>query len=201
MYCPVGFTATWSWLSTVGDLKRDEVALVAALERVERSREMWLAEMSAFAGRRRAEKIGHRRTPSREERRYLYGFRWPGSDGREVTLHVVESAWADHRTAPFPPVPPAVKADLVLLDATATGHVSTYVRNGGRLPADPAGALLRCLPGLRGSLRALGYPGGYHRAFTYFYRLLKMAEMVANDVLPLDIGVPTRPDPPLARWT
>ncbi|MFG2056874.1 hypothetical protein ACGFI9_22920 [Micromonospora sp. NPDC048930] len=96
MYCPIGFTATWSWLSTAGDLKRDDVALIAALETVERSREVQLAEMSAFASRRRAEKDEHRRTPTREERRYLYGWRWPGPDGRVVTLHAVESAWTDH---------------------------------------------------------------------------------------------------------
>ncbi|MFD0599440.1 hypothetical protein ACFQZ4_49865 [Catellatospora coxensis] len=103
MYCPVGFTATWSWLDIAGDLRRDDAALAAALDRVERSRGVWLAEMSAFASRRRAEKDEHRRTPTREERRFLYGWRWPGPDGHAVTLHTVENAWTGHRTAPSRP--------------------------------------------------------------------------------------------------
>ncbi|MEV0430552.1 hypothetical protein [Micromonospora sp. NPDC050495] len=190
LYCPVGFTATWSWLSTAGDLRRDDVALVAALGRLERSREVWLAEMSAFARRRRAAKNEHRRTPTGEERRYLYRWRWPGPDGRAVILHAVDSAWTDHRTAPFPPIPPAQKGDLALLDATVAGHISTYLRNSGHLHPQSAHALLRCVTGLNEALRLLGYPSGYHRAFQYFRRLLKMSEMVVNDVLPLDVGAP-----------
>ncbi|MEV0271446.1 hypothetical protein AB0H43_21930 [Hamadaea sp. NPDC050747] len=189
MYCPVGFTATWSWLSITGDLRRDDAALMAALDRVELSRDVWLAEMSAFASRRRAEKNEHRRTPTQEERRYLYRWRWPGPDGHAVTLHTVENVWTDHRTAPFPPVPPAQKGDLVLLDATVAGHISTYLHNG-QLDPPSAHALLRCLTGLHKALRLLGYPSGHHGAFQYFRRLLKMSEMVVNDVLPLDVAAP-----------
>jgi hypothetical protein len=108
--------------------------------------------------------------------------------GHAATLHAVSAAWADHHIALFPTVPSAEKADLVLLDATAAGCISMYLQNDGRLDASRCETLRRCLPDLRRSLRRLGYPSGHYRAFAYFLRLLKMSEMVVNDVLPFGAG-------------
>ncbi|MFD2356156.1 hypothetical protein ACFSTC_53115 [Nonomuraea ferruginea] len=55
-YHPIGFNATWSYLTTAGNLRRDELALIRALDMLELSRNAWLAEIDAFADRRRLEK-------------------------------------------------------------------------------------------------------------------------------------------------
>ncbi|MCX4661740.1 hypothetical protein [Streptomyces uncialis] len=44
-------------------MRNDEGALLRALELLETSRTVWLAEPGSFAGRRRGEKVMHRRTP------------------------------------------------------------------------------------------------------------------------------------------
>lgn len=74
-YHPLGFHGTWAYLSTAGDLRNDEAALLRALEMLEASRVVWLTEMETFADRRRSEKSMHRRTPRQDESRYLRGWR------------------------------------------------------------------------------------------------------------------------------
>lgn len=69
------------------------------------------------------------------------------------------------------------------------GHISTYLRNA-QLDPPSAHALLRCLTSLHEALRLLGHPSGHPGAFQYFRRLLKMSEMVGNDILPPDAGAP-----------
>ena len=180
-YCPIGFHATWSYLSTVGDLKADEGALLRALEILETSRHVWLADMDTFATRRRAEKLLHRRSPTASERLRLYGFRWPGPDGHQATIHAVELLWAGHRAAPFPETPTEFKGDLVYLDSTIAGCVWTYVGRSGRATPGHRDILLACIPPLRTQLRHLGYPTDYYTAFGYFRRLGKLAQLVIND--------------------
>ncbi|MEY9904870.1 hypothetical protein ABIA35_001086 [Catenulispora sp. MAP12-49] len=180
-YCPIGFHATWSYLSTVGDLKVDEGALLRALEILETSRGAWLAEMDAYAARRRAEKKRHRRSPTMADRLRLYSYRWPGPDGHQATLNAVEHLWAQHRAAPFPETPAEFKGDLVYLDSTIAGCVSTYVGRGGMGAPGHRDILLACIPPLRLQLGRLGYPTDYYMAFGYFRRLGKLAQLVIND--------------------
>jgi hypothetical protein len=136
-YCPLGFNATWSYLSTVGDLRAEENALLRALDVLELSRAVWLAETRAFAARRRAEKRQHRRPLAGAELRYLNGWRWPGPDGHHVMSREIGFLWGVHASAPFPEVPAADKGDLVYLDATIVGCISTYLHNGGGSPRPP----------------------------------------------------------------
>jgi hypothetical protein len=180
-YCPLGFNATWSYLSTTGDLRNDERALLRALDMLEQSRNVWLAEMSAFADRRRAEKRRHRRTPPAAEVDFLLGWRWPGPQGHQVMFREIGLCWAGHLEGPFPEVPAADKGDLVYLDSTLAGCVSTYLRNGGVTGPGHRDILLGCLPELRGWIPRLGYPETYPEAFGYFRRLLRMIELIVND--------------------
>ncbi|MFC8449790.1 hypothetical protein [Kitasatospora sp. NPDC057223] len=105
-YCPIGFDATWSYLETAGDLRADGAALLRALDMLELSRAAWIAGLDAFATRRRAEKRQHRKTPSAEDLRRLYGCGWPGPEGHRVTVREVGLLWGAHTAAQLPELPP-----------------------------------------------------------------------------------------------
>ncbi|MFF2653668.1 hypothetical protein [Streptomyces sp. NPDC058045] len=185
-YCPLGFRATWAYLGTAGDLRKDESALLRALGLLEVSRAVWLAEAESFAAHRRTEKARHRRTPRQSETRYLLGWRWPGPDGKQATLGEVGRLWAVHRRTPFPEVPPAEARALAELDTCLTGCASAYAMDGGHLAPVRQSVLAECLPQLRRRTAALGYPSGAGPlAFGYFRRLLKMTELIHHDTTPV----------------
>jgi hypothetical protein len=133
-------------------VRTDEADLLRALDILETSREARLAEMATFALRRTAEK-SDRRTVSADEYRYRHGWRWPGPDAHEAMHRTVEVLWAQHERLPFPEVPPADKADLVMLDSTIAGCIWTYLRRGGELHPDH-----------RDILRLSSYWNCYHRS-------------------------------------
>ncbi|MGN9821767.1 hypothetical protein ACTMUQ_41525 [Streptomyces sp. SD11] len=180
-YCPLGFNATWSYLSTAGSLRHDEAALLRALDMLELSRNVWLTELEAFADRRRAEKRQNRRRPSAAELRYVHGWRWPGPEGHHAMFREIELLWAAHVEIPFPEVPHADKPDLVYLDSSIAGCISTYLGNGGSPGLGHRDILLNCLPEVDRQGAQLGYPTAFTQAFAYFRRLGKAAELVIND--------------------
>ncbi|MER6112803.1 hypothetical protein [Streptomyces hirsutus] len=180
-YCPLGFHGTWSYLSTIGDLRTDETALLHALEKLKASRTVWLREMESFADRRRTEKARHQRTPRQAEVSYLLGWRWPGPDGKQAVLGEVRRLWAVHARAPFPDVPAADKGALAELDTWMAGCVSTYLANNADLDAGRQDIIAKCLPELRRHVAQLGYPWTSPGAFEYFRLLLKMTELIHND--------------------
>jgi hypothetical protein len=64
LYRPLGYLATFGYLSHVaGPFRSDEVALLRALDVLTRSRGLWLAEVAAYATRRREAKRLGWRTP------------------------------------------------------------------------------------------------------------------------------------------
>ncbi|MFJ4202434.1 hypothetical protein ACIP2Y_22800 [Streptomyces sviceus] len=82
-YCPLGFHATWAYVSATAcpapDLRRDPTALLRALGTLEESRVVHLAEMDGFAARRRLEKTAGRRSPRASDTATLRSPRWPSS--------------------------------------------------------------------------------------------------------------------------
>ncbi|MFF0199283.1 hypothetical protein [Streptomyces sp. NPDC005017] len=82
-YRPLGFNATWAYLSATAvpapDLRADPAALLRALDTLEESRAVSIAETAAFAVRRTAEKAAGRRTPSASDKAALRGPRWPSA--------------------------------------------------------------------------------------------------------------------------
>ena len=66
-YCPLGFEATWAYVTTEarpwGGRRWDGAALGRAAEILNDSRAVWLAEIAAFAALRRTEKAAGRRSP------------------------------------------------------------------------------------------------------------------------------------------
>lgn len=181
-YCPIGFHATWSFLTTVGNVKKDEEALARALDVLETSRDAWFAELDAFTARRRSEKQQHRRTPTASDRLRFQGYRWPGPDGHAAMFRTVEQLWEAHRSEPFPEMPAGAEGDLVSLEATIAGCISSYLNRGGEAGPGRSDVLLTCLAASRKELENLEFPRtGYHLAFRYFRRLHKIAELVLND--------------------
>ncbi|MEV6964503.1 hypothetical protein AB0M47_05255 [Hamadaea sp. NPDC051192] len=68
LYRPIGFHATFSYLKRVaGPIRRDEEALLRALDALSRSRSLWLADVEAYAARRRLAKRGGCRRPGPNE--------------------------------------------------------------------------------------------------------------------------------------
>ncbi|MER6509291.1 hypothetical protein ABT158_20875 [Nonomuraea sp. NPDC001636] len=151
---------------------------------LELSRNAWLAEVDAFADRRRLEKPKHRRSPLASEVRYLHGWRWPGPEGHRVMLREVGILWDRHATDPCPDVPTSVRHDLLELNATLAGCVSTYLRNDGTLGSGHKATLLGCLRKLRRHLHHPGYLSSVQDAFGYYSRLFNVAELVLNDAYP-----------------
>jgi hypothetical protein len=181
-YCPIGFHATWSFLSTVGNLKRDEEALLRALDVLETSRAAWLAEVEAFGARRRAEKQQRQqRTPSAADRLRLRGCRWPGPHGHAAVLLTVRDLWTAHLAEPFPDTPPGTKGDFVYLDSTIAGCVSTYLGAGGEVDRGRRRVLVACLGLLDDQLPLVGFSKDHYMAFRYFRRLRKLAMLVVSD--------------------
>jgi hypothetical protein len=63
-YQPLGYSATFGYLSHVaGAFRRDETALLRALDTLTASRRLWLAEVDAYAARRKVAKRLGWRTP------------------------------------------------------------------------------------------------------------------------------------------
>ncbi|NRQ31482.1 hypothetical protein HII36_06455 [Nonomuraea sp. NN258] len=183
-YHPIGFNATWSYLTTTGNLRRDESALIRALDVLELSRSAWLAEIDAFAARRRLEKRKHRRSPLASETRYLYGYRWPGPEGHRVMFRAVGILWAQHALVPFPEVSTSERDKLVELNATIADCVSTYLRNNGTVGSGHRDTLHSCLRKLNTHL-IHHFPSPFHDAFVYHHRLLKVTELLVNDAFPV----------------
>ncbi|GGR36044.1 hypothetical protein GCM10015536_47310 [Streptomyces griseomycini] len=176
--CPLGFHGTWSYLSTAGDLRNDETALLHALEKLEASRTVWLRKVESFADRRRADKARHQRTPRQAEVRHLLGWRWPGPGGKQAVLGEVGRLWAVHYRSPSPDVPAGSKADLAELDTWLAGCVSTSLADDGDLDIGRQGIITKCLPKLRRHVAQLGYPRVFPQAFAYFRLLLRTTELI-----------------------
>lgn len=68
-YSPIGYPATFAYLEQVaGPFRRDEAALVRALDMLVRSRRLWLAELNEYAtGRRSAKRLGRRNTRATDD--------------------------------------------------------------------------------------------------------------------------------------
>ncbi|WP_143590548.1 GNAT family N-acetyltransferase [Thermoactinospora rubra] len=162
-YKPLGFLATWSYITShAGDVRRDERALVRALEVLEASRTAWHAELAAFARRRAIDKR-RRRDVTVEEGRYRHGWRWHGPDAHDAMARTVAALWRQHEAAHVPEA-----------DGGIAEIIRGYVERGGRL--DPAWAppLRRWLADRHRLLDGLAY-GDLH----------KMAELIAHDALAL----------------
>jgi hypothetical protein len=87
LYRPLGYLATFDYLEHVaGPFRRDEAALLGALDALTASRERWLAEVDAYAGRRRDAKRQGRRSPDSSENNPHPPPCWYGDSRRAATF-------------------------------------------------------------------------------------------------------------------
>jgi hypothetical protein len=87
LYRPLGYLATFGYLNHVaGPLRRDEAALLRALDMLTASRELWLAEVAAYATRRREAKRLGRRTPRTSDANPYLPACWYGDARRAATF-------------------------------------------------------------------------------------------------------------------
>jgi hypothetical protein len=83
---PLGYLATFGYLNHVSGLfRQDESALLRALDRLTVSRELWLAEVDAYATRRRNAKRLGRRTPRPSDTNPSPPTCWYGDSRRTAT--------------------------------------------------------------------------------------------------------------------
>lgn len=182
LYHPLGFRATWSYLAAFGNLRSDESALTQALEALETSRAAWLADVDAFAARRRIEKADHRRAPSAADRRRLSGLRWPGPDKAAATRHAVEFLWREHIADDFPEVPAEALDDLVETDSGVAGCVVMFLSHRGTVVEGQREILLTLLSAVdehQGTL-APGPLATHYAAYQHFRRCAALLELIAN---------------------
>lgn len=176
-YRRIGYHASWSFLTGTDPRKRtplDERALLLALDRMEASRNAWLAEMDAYAARRKALK---RALPvDSEEARYRHR-RWAGPDARAATVTAVAYEWGrDWR----PDRPVALWEQLAPLERELAGLVDAYLGPG--LDA----AQRRRLPALDARIRRTGEELRRHyRLWLPVSQLRKTAELIRCEALPL----------------
>ena len=87
LYRPLGYLATFGYLEHVaGPFRRDEAALLGALDMLTASRVLWLAEVDAYANRRRAAKRLGRRIPLSSETNPNLPACWYGDSRRAATF-------------------------------------------------------------------------------------------------------------------
>ncbi|NUO58104.1 MAG: hypothetical protein HOV78_15655 [Hamadaea sp.] len=90
LYRPIGYQATFAYLRQVaGPIRRDEAALLQALDALSRSRSLWLADVAAYAARRRVAKRSGQRAPHPAEPNPSWPAKWYG-DVRGGALVAVE---------------------------------------------------------------------------------------------------------------
>ncbi|MET9450979.1 hypothetical protein [Streptomyces cinerochromogenes] len=181
-YCPLGFHATWAYLAATScpspDLRRDPAAMLRALDTLEAGRAVRLAEVAAFAARRRAEKASGRRTPRPADTALLRGPRRPGAaaPSRLGLVAAVANRHASFTRFPFPD--PTLCTDgqarrLADLHARLDACARSYLTNVGRTDRPTRQALAEAV----GALHGLVQPG-YAPLNTYLLVWLRFATLL-----------------------
>lgn len=164
-YGPLGFNATWSYLSATAcpapDLRRDSAALLRALATLEESRAAHLAEMDAFATRRRVEKVAGRRTPRVTDTAALRFPRWPSAapPSRLGLIAAVANRHSAFQRFPYPDetLSPDIEVrQLAHLHARLEDCAASYLKALGRPDRRTAAELTDTVHGIH-SLTRPGY--------------------------------------------
>ncbi|WP_147425299.1 hypothetical protein [Bailinhaonella thermotolerans] len=145
LYRPIGFHGTLSFLrSRCGPLETDEAALLRAIAVLEESRDLWLADLRAYAGERAGAKRRGRRSPASPApgaSAHWYGLRQEAAPHGVLFWH--RRLWQRRRRRPTFIAAPAEAVNV--LRACAEAVLST----GGHLPPDLRGSLAASIVLLR----------------------------------------------------
>ncbi|WP_405871628.1 hypothetical protein OHB11_14590 [Streptomyces zaomyceticus] len=141
-YCPLGFHATWAYVSATAlpspDLRRDSTALLRAVDLLEASRAVRIVEGASFAARRRAEKAAGLRTPRGAPVTQVWRPHWPTPIGTTPSRLGLVAAVADRHRAfrrlPRPDDTP-VTGGLAIEGLVTEGPAARLTELHGRLEA------------------------------------------------------------------
>ncbi|WP_460068856.1 hypothetical protein [Streptomyces sp. YKOK-I1] len=182
-YGPLGFNATWAYLAATAcpapDLRRDPAALLRALDTLEESRAVRLAEVNDFAVRRHTEKAAGRRTPRASETLGLRGPRWPSSTAPSVLglIAAVANRHMAFRQFPYPDdtlSPDLQVRQLADLHTRLDASASAYLKALGRLDRPAAEELADTVQGMRTHIRP-----GYAPLNMYLLPWLRFANLLS----------------------
>lgn len=181
-YCPLGFNATWAYLAATAcpspELRTDPAAMLRALDTLEASRAVRLAQVQALADRRSMEKAAGRRTPRPAHTAFLRGLSWPGdtAPSRLGLIAAVADRHASFQRFPFP--------DKTLYDDTGAQRLAalrarldacarSYLRDCGRMDRATHQALADTVDGIQIHVRP-----GYTPLNTYLLVWLRFAALL-----------------------
>lgn len=181
-YCPLGFNATWAYLAATAcpspDLRTDPAAMIRALDALEASRAVRLAQVRALADRRSTEKAAGRRIPRPVDTAFLRALSWPSdtAPSRLGLIAAVANRHASFQRFPFP--------DETLCDDTQAHQLAdlrtrldacarSYLRGLGRIDRPTNQALADAVDGIHHHVRP-----GYTPLNTYLLVWLRFAALL-----------------------
>ncbi|MFF2521830.1 hypothetical protein [Streptomyces liangshanensis] len=184
-FSPLGFHATWAYVTTVAspspDPRRDPVGLVRALEVLEAGRAVHLSRVAEFAVRRRTEKTHGRRTPRTGDTGRPPGPHWPGETppSRLGLVAAVADRHTAFRRGPYPDATlagPVRAGQLAGLHGRLDTCASAYLTGLGHLDGPARLELAGTTHGIDALVRSGPAPlNGYLVPWLRFARLLGYA--------------------------
>ncbi|QHC25730.1 hypothetical protein [Streptomyces sp. GS7] len=184
-YCPLGFNATWAYLTATArpspDLRRDPAALLRALQTLEDSRTLRLNEIDAIATRRHAEKAAGRRTPRPTDTTQLRGPHWPSetAPSRLGLVAAVADRHTDFRRLPYPDETlyrDSEAPQLAGLHSHLDAYATTYLTNLGHVEAPTRDSLAQTIRAIERLVRPSCTPlNGYLLMWLRFAHLVAYA--------------------------
>ncbi|WP_432994057.1 hypothetical protein [Dactylosporangium sp. CA-233914] len=151
-YQPIGFHATFAYLEhRAGPIRRDEAALLRAIDLLPASRDPWLADLRAYASRRMTAKRAGRGSVPRSEPNPAAPRCWYGGSAEAAMFAIrVPLRSAEHGRP----------ARAIAADATVLRLATAGVEHDGRLGASARAEL----PRLRGEFKRLRHASGWPNA-------------------------------------
>jgi GNAT superfamily N-acetyltransferase len=179
-YRRLGYHASWAFITDTNPSKAtplDEPSLLAALERLETSRNAWLTEIEAFAARRTVLKRECGIPADKAETEYRQGRRWAGPDARAATNLAVAHEWNHDRRIHQPA---ELWEPFAPLEQELSGIVQSYLGSG--LDA----AQRQRIPSLRARIDEVRHAHLRHlNLWQPTAQLEKVAELIRFEALPL----------------
>lgn len=166
-HCPFGFQATFFVLRKLaGPFRRDEAALLRAIDVLVESRERWLVHRASHARMRVEEKRRGRRIPTAPDPSTGPHF-WYGPKKRAAEVHVLGYWWRNH-----PELRGLATSDEV--GATLRALSTAFIKSDGPLSRTQLATVADCVWELSRRARS-----GRHE-----HRLLEVARLLSTSAIP-----------------
>ncbi|MEU9013422.1 hypothetical protein AB0D12_27400 [Streptomyces sp. NPDC048479] len=181
-YCPLGFNATWAYVTATArpspDIRRDTSALLRALDALDTSRSVWLQDTEAFASTRQTEKAAGRRSPRPADMARFVMPQWPSrtTPSRLGLVAAVANRQTWFRALPFPDETLSSDVQASRLAAVRTSldnSAAEYLAQLGRLDSTGRHSLSTAVQTLHQTVHP-----GYSPLNTYVLPWLRFANLL-----------------------